>query len=230
MRGTFIVLDGNDGSGKATQAKLLGERLQKEGIEAVKVDFPAYDTNFFGALIGECLAAQHGDFVHMDPKVASTLYACDRLESSPMIRDALAAGKVVIADRFATANQIHQGGKITDDAERATFITWLDRMEHEVLGVPRPDHVLYLRVPVEVSLKLLSAKRAAKIQGLADGQKDMVEEDRQYLEHSLAAADWLLTHQKNWSLIECMEGGTMRSPEAIHEDIWKAVNTALPSA
>lgn len=226
-KGIFVVLDGNDGSGKATQAKLLGERLAKEGIETLKVDFPAYDTNLFGAFIGECLAGHHGDFLHMDPRIASVLYSCDRLESSPVIREAIAAGKVVIADRFASANQIHQGGKITDDAGRAAFIEWLDRMEHEVLNVPHPDRVIYLRVPVEVSLTLLSAKRAAKIQGLAAGQKDTVEEDRDYLENSRKAADWLLAHQPNWTLVECMAGERMRRPEEIHEDIFAVIKPML---
>ncbi len=226
-RGIFIVLDGNDGSGKATQAKLLAARLAKENVGAELVDFPAYETNVFGALIGECLAGKHGDFVHLSPRIASTLYSCDRLESTPAIRAALAMGKVVIADRFASANQIHQGGKITDDAERATFIEWLDHMEHDVLGVPRPDRIIYLRVPVEVSLKLLSQKRAAKIQGLAAGQKDTVEEDRQYLEQSRAAADWLLTHQPNWTLVDCMDDERMRTPEEIHKDIFAAIEPLL---
>ena len=188
-KGVFIVLDGNDGSGKATQARLLSERLAREGAPAMKVDFPGYDRNFFGAFVGECLAGQHGDFLHMDPKIASTLYACDRLESSPSLRGSLAEGKVVIADRFASSNQIHQGGKIADDGEREAFITWLDRMEHDVLGIPRPDLIIYLRVPVQMSLVLLSEKRKAKNQVLGDGEKDMVEEDRAYLENSRTTAD-----------------------------------------
>lgn len=180
-KGVFIVLDGNDGSGKATQARMLSERLAHEGKEAMKVDFPAYDRNFFGAFVGECLAGQHGDFLHMDPKIASSLYA-------------------------------------------------LDRMEHEVLGIPRPDLIIYLRVPVEKSLVLLSEKRKAKNQILGDGEKDMVEEDRAYLENSRMTADWLLAHQPNWRLVECMEGETLRTPDAIHEDIWREVSKALPSA
>lgn len=226
----FLALDGNDGSGKATQARLLSERLAKEGITSLKIDFPGYDRNFFGAFVGECLAGQHGDFLRLDPKIASTLYACDRLESSPVIRSALAEGKVVIADRFASANQIHQGGKIPSEAEREAFMRWLDRMEHEVLGVPRPDLIIYLRVPVDVSLKLLTDKRKAKNQALVDGEKDMVEEDRAYLENSRMTADWLLAHQPNWRLVECMEDGVLRTPAAISEDIWREVAKALPSS
>jgi dTMP kinase len=218
-KGLFIVFDGNDGSGKATQSRLLGEYFEADGQGHLKLDFPAYDQNFFGALLGECLAGQHGDFVHMDPKIASTLYACDRRESTPAIEEALAAEKIVLADRFASSNQIHQGGKIEKEDERIAFLEWLDRMEHEVLSVPRPDAIIYLDVPVEISLKLLTEKRAAKNQTLAAGVKDTVEEDRQYLERSHETAGWLAARQPNWHIIRCMEGERLRSPEEIHMEV-----------
>jgi thymidylate kinase len=72
-KGLFIVLDGNDGSGKATQTARLSQFLEQKGISSEKIDFPAYDRNFFGGFVGECLAGKHGDFLHMDPKIASTL-------------------------------------------------------------------------------------------------------------------------------------------------------------
>jgi dTMP kinase len=218
-KGLFIVFDGNDGSGKATQSKLLGEYLAASGIDHLKLDFPAYDRNFFGALVGECLAGKHGDFVHMDPKIASSLYALDRLESSPSIREALAEGKVVLADRFASSNQIHQGGKIADEQERIEFLLWLQKMEHDVLGIPRPDLIIYLEVPLEVSLELLTQKRAAKNQTLAAGVKDTVEEDREYLERSHATAQWLAAREPNWRIVSCMEGERLRTREEIHADV-----------
>lgn len=222
-----MVLDGNDGSGKATQAKLLIERLQAEGRNAQKVDFPAYTRNVFGALIGECLAGKHGDFVNLDPKIASSLYALDRFESSKQIEDMLASGVTVIADRFSSSNQMHQGGKIADESERVTFLGWLDHMEHTVLGIPRPDLVIYLRVPLEVSLTLLSEKRAVKNSMLAEGVKDTVEEDRQYLQRSAETASWLLGREKNWTVVECMEGERLRTPDEIHTDVWKVVEAAV---
>src|SRR5262245_7412995 len=118
-KGIFVVIDGIDGSGKATQTRLLVERLRKEGRPVEKIDFPRHGTPNYGELISECLAGKHGDFVHLDPKIASTLYALDRYEASPQIRSWLDEGKVVIADRFSSANQIHQGGKIIDAEKRA---------------------------------------------------------------------------------------------------------------
>jgi dTMP kinase len=219
QKGLFIVLDGNDGSGKATQTKQLGQYLEQQGIEYIKVDFPAYGENFFGAFVGECLAGKHGDFLHMDPKIASTLYALDRLESAPRVRAALAEGKVVIADRYARSNQIHQGGKIRDEQERKAFLQWLDHMEFGVLGIPHPDAIIYLRVPTERSLALLSEKRTTKNQYVGESGKDMVEEDREYLERSHEAANWLSTHEQNWHIILCEKEGTMRSIDDISIEI-----------
>lgn len=220
--GKFIVLDGNDGSGKATQAKLLCERLSKEGTQAEKIDFPRYQDQFFGKLIAECLAGEHGDFVHLDPKIASTLYALDRFEASPKIREWLAEGKIIISDRFTSANMIHQAGKIEDEEDRILFLAWLKEMEHGILGVPVPDAVVYLDVPTVVSLKLLQEKRTAKNHTLMT-DRDTVEEDRQYLERSHASARALAASEDNWHLVSCAEGDTMRTPEDIHEEVYALV-------
>lgn len=229
MKGLFIVLDGNDGSGKATQAALLTTYLNNAGVVAQKVDFPAYDKNFFGSLIGECLAGAHGDFVHLDPKIASSLYALDRLESSPSIQDLLEQGTVVIADRFTSSNQIHQGGKIANEEERAAFVSWIAKMEYDVLGIPRPDAIVYLQVPVAISQELLLKKRSIKNQGLGEGEKDTVEADHQYVARSFETANWLASREPNWHIVECVdESGMLRSKEDIHADVVQLVQSLAP--
>lgn len=225
--GKFIVLDGNDGSGKATQSRLLADFFKEENIASITMDFPGYERNFFGAFLGECLAGKHGDFLHLDPKIASALYALDRVESSESIHSALADGAIVIADRFSSSNQIHQGGKIADEKDRAIFLEWLDKMEHDILKIPRPDLIIYLRVPVEISLKLLLEKRAIKNKHLGIGAKDTVEEDRNYLERSHETANWLAARQPNWQVIECADGSSMRSIEDIQSDVRKIVDRAV---
>ena len=222
-KGKFIVLDGNDGSGKATQTRLLADYLTTQGVHHEKFDFPPYDKNFFGALIGECLAGKHGDFVHLDPKIASTLYACDRGESAPLVRSALEEGKVVIADRYTSSNQIHQGGKIKRETERKEFLLWLEKMEYDVIGIPRPDAVIYLDVPVEVSLELLTNKRAQKNAQLGGAELDTVEEDRHYLENSHETARWLAEHEHNWHFVICMGKNGLRTREDIHAEVVKII-------
>ncbi len=100
-------------------------------------------------------------------------------------------------------------------------------MEHGVLEIPRPDAIVYLRVPLEVSLVLLSEKRKAKNGGLADGQKDTVEEDRNYLERSHETANWLASHQSNWHIINCAHEDGMRTREDIHQEIVHVVSGML---
>ena len=105
-KGKLIVLDGSDGSGKATQTRFLLARLKKEGYRVKTLDFPQYEKNFFGKLIGECLVGDYGDFVKIDPHIGSVLYAADRYESKPVIERWLKQGFVVVLDRYVSSNQI----------------------------------------------------------------------------------------------------------------------------
>ena len=120
-KGKFIAIEGPDGSGKETQTKILIENLQKKGFKIKTIDFPRYYDNFFGKFVGECLRGDHGDFVNLDPKIASVLYAADRWESSKKIKEWLIDGYIVIADRYASANQIHQGGKFLMNKRERSF-------------------------------------------------------------------------------------------------------------
>lgn len=215
MKGKLIVLDGNDGSGKATQTKLLADWLNKEGFLVEVIDFPRYYDNAFGALIGECLRGEHGDFIGLDPKIASTLYAVDRFESKEKIQTWLNQGRIVLCDRYATANMIHQGGKIIDDEERISFVTWLENMEFVIFKIPRPDLVLYLDVPVSISLQNLSGKK----ESYTKNEKDQHEANESFLENSRKTANWLLGRNLNWNLIECSDGVKMHSLETINVDI-----------
>src|SRR5581483_9219631 len=110
-----------------------------------------YESNVLGKLIRECLDGKHGDFVALSPRIASVLYAADRFESSRQMEEWLAAGYHVVADRYASSNQLHQGGKISDPAVREEFLGWLDTLEHSVFRIPRPDLIVYLHVPIEIS-------------------------------------------------------------------------------
>ena len=114
-RGRLIVIDGTDGSGKATQVALLAKRLKKEGYTVKLVDFPEYYKNFFGGFIAHCLQEQYYNWTSIHPKIASIAYAADRWESKDQIEAWLAKGYVVLANRYVSANQIHQGGKIKNN-------------------------------------------------------------------------------------------------------------------
>ena len=227
-KGKLIVIDGIDGVGKATQAKLLVGRLNKEGKKAVYIDFPQYYKNHFGKLIGECQAGEHGDFLNLDPKIASTLYAADRFESKEQIGKWLSSGYIVVADRYASGNQIHQGGKIRNPKKQKAFLKWLDSMEFGVFKIPRPDVIIYLSLPVRLSLKLLKkAKKDDTKKRYLKGKKDVVESSLRYLEESRKSALSIIRGSNNWKEVVCNRGNEILPKEAIHELLWREARKVL---
>lgn len=227
-KGKLIVFDGTDGSGKATQTRILVSRLKEEGYRVKTLDFPQYQKNFFGAFIGSCLAGDYGDFVSIDPHIASTLYAADRFESKPLLEKWLQAGFVVVLDRYVSSNQIHQGGKITDPKKRREFLKWLDTLEFEVYGLPRPDAILYLDVPLAITQKLLRYKGQKKKKVyLKSGKKDVVENSIKYLSDSRESALKLVKKQNNWLRVDCARKGELLSRETVAGLVWKKIKAVL---
>lgn len=227
-KGKLIVLDGADGSGKATQAKLLLARLKKEGYRVRVLDFPQYEKNFFGALLGQCLAGEYGDFIALDPHIASTLYAADRFESKPLIEKWLQQGDIVVLDRYVSSNQIHQGGKITDAKKRTAFLRWLDTLEFTVYGLPRPHLVLYLDVPQAISEKLLTQGKQGLSQNRSvKGKRDLAEKNPAHLQAARESALKIVKQGNAWERVACAPRGALLSREDIAEIIWKKVHTIL---
>lgn len=227
-RGKLIVIDGTDGSGKATQAGLLIEHLKRDGYKVKTIDFPEYYSNFFGKFIGHCLSEQYFNFVKVHPKIASVLFAADRFESKDKIEKWLKEGNIVIADRYASANQIHQGGKIASTKKRESFLEWLAEMEYEVFKIPKPDAVFYLSVPIPNVLKLIEERNKKTSRGyLGKKKKDVHEKDIKFLENSRKSALWLAKTQKNWIKIECVKRGILNTRENIHEEIYEKIKKII---
>jgi dTMP kinase len=126
-QGIFIVLEGVDGSGKTTQFKLLQTRLQLAGYEVEVFDFPRYDkpSSYF---VRQYLNGQYGPASSINPYSASLFYALDRYEAAPEIRKALAAGKIVLSDRYFGSNMAHQGSKFGGPIEKRSFFVWRARI------------------------------------------------------------------------------------------------------
>ncbi len=226
-KGKLIVIDGTDGSGKATQTELLIKHLRKDGKRVKVVDFPDYYSNFFGKFIGHCLSEQYYNFVKIHPKIASVLYAADRFESKNTIEKWLKEGNIVIANRYASANQIHQGGKIANTKKREAFIEWLSEMEYQVFKIPKPDVIFYLSVPIPTVLKLIRERNNGKSRGYLGKKKDVHEKDVKFLENSRKSALWLAKTQKGWIKIECVKDGKMNARENIHKEIYDKIKKVL---
>ena len=198
MKGKLIVIDGTDGSGKATQVAKLKERLASEGHLVQSLDFPRYYDNFFGKFIGEALKGDYGDWAGLHPKIASVMYAADRNESKAQIGEWLNQGNVVILDRYVSSNQIHQGGKIDNEDERREFMKWLDTMEHDVFGIPRPDAILYLDVSVKITQELLVKKGNKESKKYLEGKGDQHENNIEHLEAARESGLKMIAETNNW--------------------------------
>ena len=227
-KGKLIVIDGTDGSGKATQVELLRKRLVKEGYTVKIVDYPEYYQNFFGGFIAHCLQDQYYNWTNIHPKIASIAYAADRWESSEQLKAWLAKGYVVLANRYVSANQIHQGGKIKNDQKRIEFIEWLDKMEYGVFKIPKPDIVFYLALPISATQKLINNRTKTGVKRAYLRRKnDLVEHDLNYLENSRKSALWLVKTLKNFIQVDCMGKKEIRTREDIHEEVYEKVKKVL---
>lgn len=228
-KGKLIVIDGTDGSGKATQVEFLAKKLKSEGKKIKIVDFPEYYKNFFGAFIGHCLSEQYYNFLNVHPKIASVLYAADRWESSKEIRNWLGKGYIIIANRYVSANQIHQGGKIKNTTKRNNFLKWLNEMEYEVFGIPKPDITLYLDLPTKIVLKLLKHRNSSKMKrAYLKKKKDVHEADVNFLINSRKSALRLVKEIPNFIKIDCAPKGEILSREIIHEKIYEKIKKVIP--
>ena len=227
VRGKLLVIEGVDGSGKATQVDILKKRLEKEGVKTKCIDFPRYYNNLFGELIGECLSGKRGDFIKTDAWVASTLYAADRFESSGEIREWINEGFWVVADRYVSANQIHQGGKIKDLKSRKDFLDWLERLEFGVFSLPRPDAVIYLDLPLEVVWERLKSKSLKRTERYLKGGKDVAEADPEYLTNSRNTALDLERRNTDWFKVDCSKKGVCLTPGEVAEEIFDIIEANL---
>ncbi|MBP6884053.1 MAG: deoxynucleoside kinase [Candidatus Pacebacteria bacterium] len=226
-RGKLIVIDGTDGSGKKTQISLLRKRLTKEGHKVKVIDFPEYYKNFFGAFVGHCLKEQYYNWVNIHPKIASIAYAADRWESKAEIEKWLGQGYVLLSNRYVSANQIHQGGKISNVNKRKEFLKWLDEMEYKVFKIPRPNVTIYLSLPLPTILQLIKERNYKGARAYLGSKKDVHEKDKNFLKNSVKSGLWLAQIEKGWKKIECTNKGQLRTFEDIHEEIYEKIKNII---
>lgn len=214
MSGRLIVLEGLDGSGKSTQLARLRERLTGN-VRFVK--FPDYDSPS-SALVKMYLSGAFGSRPEdVNAYAASAFYAVDRYAGyrSGWGRD-YDAGATILCDRYATSNAVHQAAKL-EGAERDAYLDWLYDFEFGKLGIPRPDAVLFLDMPVAVSQRLMTGRYEGH-----EEKKDIHERDVAYLEHCREAALYAAA-RLGWSVVSCAEGDEPRSRDEIADEIYGIV-------
>lgn len=213
MSGKLIVFEGTDGSGKATQARLLCGELDRRGTAYRKIDFPRYGQPS-AAMVQEYLSGALGrDPGDVNAYAASLFYAVDRYASYKQDwGNFYEGGGLVVADRYTTSNAVHQASKLPE-GERQAYLDWLFDLEYRLLGLPRPDLVIYLDMPVEISESMMRCRERD-----TGSQADIHERDEAYLRRCRDNAEEV-ARRCGWSVVSCAAEGKPLPPEAIHSQV-----------
>lgn len=219
--GKLIVIEGLDGSGKSTQLELLYKNLKEKGIDCRTVSFPDYEhpssTLVKMYLAGE-FGAKPGD---VNAYAASAFYAVDRYASFKKYwGEYYNAGGVVIAGRYVTSNAVHQNSKLPE-SEWKSFLDWLYDFEYNKMGIPAPDKVIFLDMPIEVSQKLMTGRYKGD-----EEKKDIHERDTDYLEHCRRSAVFTADYS-GWDIISCAKDNEARTIEDIAQDVLNEVLSVI---
>ncbi len=221
MKGKVIVIEGLDGSGKATQTQILFDRLLAERIKVRKVSFPDYQSPS-SALVKMYLSGEFGTNPEdVNAYAAAVFYAVDRYASFKKDwGNDYADGAVILCDRYVTSNAIYQMAKVQKE-DRESYLEWLSELEYEKLGVPKPDFVIYLDVPSEISQALMSKRYDGD-----ESKKDLHERNLSYLADCAESAAFS-AQRLNWSVVNCVENSQLRSMDDISTEILKLIKEKL---
>ena len=222
-RGLLIAIEGIDGSGKHTQAKLLEHSLQSRGYEVLATGFPQYES-WFGNLVGKFLNGDFGPLETVDPHFSALLYAGDRFEAKPRIDSALNEGKIMLVDRYVASNLAHQVARASAE-KRSEFLRWIEHLEYSIYGLPREDLILYLRVPPSQAQKLVARKAE---RNYTRKTHDIQEKSLHHLEDAAEMYD-MLSRSRPWATIQCFdaEDNSLRLPEDISAETMQAIKPLL---
>ena len=215
--GKLIVIEGLDGCGKSTQLELLPKALKEKNIDCKSVSFPDYESDSSALVkmyLGGRFGTKPGD---VNAYAASVFYSVDRYASYKEVwGEFYEAGGTVVSGRYTTSNAIHQTSKLPRE-QWEDFLNWLYDFEYNKIGIPKPDKVIFLDMPVEVSQKLLSNRYEGD-----EEKKDIHESDIEYLNNCRKAAKFTADYS-GWTTIPCSENGEPRSIEDIAADVLEEV-------
>lgn len=222
--GKLIVIEGTDSSGKETQTKRLFEKLKEKGLKVKKISFPNYDSPACEPVKMYLAGAFGEDAMKVNPYPVSTMYAIDRYASFKIDWEKFYnEDGIIVTDRYVTSNMVHQASKIRDLDEKKKYLNWLEDLEYEKMGIPRPDLVIFLNMPTEMAVKLM-AERKNKITG--EEKKDIHERDKEYLKESHANA-CKIANIYNWKEIKCNDGDRIKTIEEIGEEVFSLIEKVV---
>lgn len=219
-KGHFIVIEGTDGAGKGTQLGMLKEKLHSMNIPLQIIDFPRYEDNAYGTLVGKYLAGEIQQYGGINPYLLTLAYAGDRALAAAEMKKWIAEENFVIANRYLHSNVAYSIAKLPDEV-RDSFIQWNYDLEYETNGIPKEELVILLFVDPEIAQKNIEQK--GERQYLGGKGKDIHEMDLGYQRKVADAYLYLAKKQSHWVVIDCAPDGVMRTPEEIHSQIMEVL-------
>ena len=222
--GKLIIIEGLDGSGKSTQTKLLEDYLSDKDISYKKIKLPDYDSKS-STLVNMYLGGEFGkDANAVNAYAAGAFYAVDRFASFVLKwKKDYESGVLILADRYATSNSIYQMEKL-DKSKWNAYLDWSADFEYEKIGIPKPDLVIYLDMPIEISQKLMTRRYNGN-----EEKKDVHEANVEFLKKCRNSALYAANKQ-GWKVVECSDGEKPLSIDEIHKTIVEIVEEELKNA
>lgn len=217
MKGKIIVIEGStDGVGKTSQVELLVKHLKEDGYQVVTHHFPTVDSPG-SSVVEEYLKGKLGSKEQLSPYAINSFYAIDRLYTYiTELKEAYEAGKIIVLDRYTTSSMVYQSASLSID-KRDDFIEWVKNYEYQLLGLPKPDMVLYLSVE-EATAAVLRKERTTS---------DLHEKDQIFLERVYQNSQWI-AKREHWEIINCLdENNSLLSKETIHHLLYEIVMNKL---
>lgn len=220
----LIIMEGLDGSGKSTQTRLLQNYFESKGIEYKKIKLPDYDSPS-STLVKMYLGGEFGKKASdVNAYAAGAFYAVDRYASFKQNwKTDYENNVLILADRYATSNSIYQMEKIASD-KWDEYLNWSADFEYNKLGIPRPDCVIFLDMPVEISQRLMTGRYNGD-----ECKKDVHEADVEFLQKCRKSALYAAKKQ-NWNVVPCSDGNEPLSIEEIHNNVVKIIEKELENA
>lgn len=216
MKGKIIVIEGTDCSGKETQSKLLVQKLNENNIDTRVFSFPCYNTATGKIVAGPVLGKKDvsASFFeegqpNVDSKITSLYYAADRKYNINEIKKLLDNGTNVVLDRYVYSNMAFQGAKFKTEKEKLDFFEWVEKLEFELLELPRGDINIFLHMDVDSTIKLLSKR---------EEEADDNERNQDYL-RNCEQTYFLLANKYNFKTIECTKNEQIKSIEEINDEL-----------
>lgn len=217
----LIIIEGLDGCGKSTQTALIEEYLKRENVAFKKIKLPDYDSPS-STLVKMYLGGDFGrDADSVNAYAAGAFYAVDRFASYKLgWKKDYEDGTLILADRYATSNSIYQMEKL-EPSQWDEYLDWSADFEYNKIGIPKPDLVIYLDMPVEISQRLMTSRYDGD-----ENKKDVHEANVAFLNRCRASALYAAEKQ-GWVVINCSDGVNPLPVKEIHNKIVQYVKEEI---